>query len=149
MMSNDERSSKNIPCLDYTRKLSYCGELSLAHTLFYFRLSFSLSLSDTIPTQVLDEDNAVYLLKKHKFPLAKWRDLAIGLKQIKAIRTIGADSGDALSQLVALIAHWMANDQEKSWKKLVHAVKMSEETVIAKKLAEDVGVPYPGAYIYF
>ena len=102
-------------------------------------------INSALSFPVLDAGNAVYLLIKHKFPPAKWRNLAIGLKQISAIQTIEANSANALSQLVALITHWVANDKEKTWKKLVDAVVMSEESVIAEKLAKDVGVPYPGA----
>ena len=97
---------------------------------------------------LLDANNAVYLLTKHKFPPAKWRNLAAGLKQISAIQTIEANSANALSQLVALIIHWVANDKEKTWKKLVDAVNMSEENVIAEKLAKEVGVPYSGTASY-
>ena len=108
-------------------------------------LSLFLSPSDVFQVPVLDSSNAAFFLTKHKFPPAKWRLLAIGLKQLDAIQTIGADSADTLSQLVALITHWVANDKEKTWKKLVDAVVMSEESVIAEKLAKDVGVRYPGA----
>ena len=112
---------------------------------------FSLPLSPchTGKTSALEESTAVYLLVKHEFPPAKWKDLAVGLMQAKAIQSIEADSGDAISQLVALIDHWMANDHKKSWEKLVDAVKMSKEKIIAEKLAKDVGVPYQGAYVYF
>ena len=67
------------------------------------------------------------------------------MKQLDPIRTIEAGPADILSQLVALITHWVANDKEKTWKKLVDAVRMSEESIIAEKLAKDVGVRYPGA----
>ena len=90
---------------------------------------------------VLDVNNAVYLLTKYRFPPTKWRHLAAGLKQTEAIQTIGADSPDTISQLLALIIHWMANDKEKRWKKLVDAVDMSGESIIAKELAKDVGMP--------
>ena len=43
--------------------------------------------------------------------------------------------------------HWILNDQEKSWKKLVYAVEMCKEKIIAEKLAKDVGVLYSGAFI--
>ena len=80
-----------------------------------------------------------------------WKELAIGLKQVKAIRTIGADSEESrnreIDNLIDLIAHWIANDQEKSWKKLVDAVEMCKEKIVAKKLAKDVGVLYSGAFI--
>ena len=101
-------------------------------------------INPTLSFPVLDASNAVYLLTKHKFPPAKWRNLAAGLKQISAIQSIEADSANVLSQLVALIVHWVANDKEKSWKKLVDAVHMSEESVIAEKLAWELGVPSPG-----
>ena len=57
--------------------------------------------------------------------------------------TIKADSPNAMSCLVALITHWVGNDPNKTWKKLVDAVASSEEKVIAERLANDVGVPSP------
>ena len=92
----------------------------------------------------LDTNNAAYLLAKHKFPLAKWQTLATGLKQAKAVSTIKANNPNAISCLVALIAHWVANDSNRTWKKLIDAVAGSEEKVIAEQLASDVGVPSPG-----
>ena len=43
-------------------------------------------------------------------------------------------------QLTALINHWVANDINKSWEKLVEAMEMSDHTVAADKLARDVGI---------
>ena len=88
----------------------------------------------------LDVNNVAYVLVKHDFPPSKWKQLAVGLKQLKAIPTIEADKVDAISSLLALITHWLANDQDKTWQKLVDAVVMSKEKVIAMKLAGDVGV---------
>ena len=94
----------------------------------------------------LDTNNAAYLLIKHDFPPAKWQTLATGLKQAKAVSTIKADNPNAISCLVALIAHWVANDSKRTWKKLVDAVARSKEKVIAEQLASDVGVPSSGEY---
>ena len=43
-------------------------------------------------------------------------------------------------QLTALINHWVANDINKSWEKLVEAMEMSDHNVAADKLARDVGI---------
>ena len=97
-------------------------------------------VSSLHPLVKLDINNVAYVLVEHNFPPSKWKQLAVGLKQIKAIPTIKADKADALSSLVALITHWLANDLDKTWKKLVDAVAISEEKVIAMKLAGEVGV---------
>ena len=46
--------------------------------------------------------------------------------------------------MVALITHWVANDPNQTWKRLVDAIASSKEKVIAEQLASDVGVPFPG-----
>ena len=99
----------------------------------------------TVGSLPLDVDTVAHLLQEHNFPPHRWRLLATGLKQANVVPTIDADHKDVDGKLQALIAHWVANDPEKSWKKLVEAVKRSKEAVIAQKLAKAVGVPYPGA----
>ena len=92
----------------------------------------------------LDTNNAAYLLVKQDFPPDKWQTLAMGLKQANAVSTIKSNNPNTISCLVALIKHWVANDPDKTWEKLVDAVARSEERVIAERLARDVGVPSPG-----
>ena len=58
--------------------------------------------------------------------------------------TIEADGGGVSTQLQSLITHWVqgSRDQEQQhyWEKLIDAVLLSEETVIAKQLAAHVDV---------
>ena len=87
----------------------------------------------------LDANEASFQLQKHGFPPAKWKDLANGLKQATAASTIQADAPDVSARLQALIVHWLASDPEATWQKLVDAVRMCKENVIAANLAKDVG----------
>lgn len=102
----------------------------------------------TASVPVLNTNSAAYLLLKHNFPPTKWRDLAVGLKQVQAISSIEADKLNSISCLVVLITHWVAVDKDKSWEMLVDAIDMSEETVLADKLAHDVGVSHEGELSY-
>ena len=97
--------------------------------LLWLQTSFSIGL---------DADKALYCLLKHEFPADKWRALANGLGLATAVRTIEADCGDVDSQLQGLIVHWLANDPGATWQKLVSAVYMCKEKLIADKLAKDV-----------
>ena len=59
--------------------------------------------------------------------------------------TIEADGGGVSTQLQSLITHWVQGsrdlqEQQHYWEKLIDAVLLSEEIVIAKQLATDVGV---------
>ena len=101
----------------------------------------------TVGSLKLDVNNVSLLLKKHKFPAAKWQGLAAGLGQASAVQNIQANGGNVDSKLLALINHWVANDRKKSWEKLVEAMDLCEEAVKAEELAEAVGVPYPGAVL--
>ena len=103
------------------------------------------SLLSSVPH--LDADNVAFHLNKCNFPPAKWTHLAVGLKQADAISTIEANRGDVAAHLVSLITHWVANDLEKTWEKLVDAVVISKEMTIAIQLAKDVGVPSPGTLL--
>ena len=85
---------------------------------------------------------------KHEFPPSKWTHLAVGLKQAHSLSTIEANAAEALDRLLALVTHWVANDPEKTWEKLVDAVSISKERVIAEQLAKDIGVPPPGELVY-
>ena len=71
-------------------------------------------------------------------------DLATGLRLATATKTIQADAPDVSSRLQALIVHWLANDPGATWQKLVNAIGMSKEKVIAENLAKDVGASYQG-----
>ena len=92
----------------------------------------------------LDVNEASYYLIKHGFPPEKWKDLANGLKRAGATGTIEANNPDVSARLQALIRDWLANDKEPKWQTLVNAVRMCKETVIADKLAQDVGASYSG-----
>ena len=85
-----------------------------------------------------------FQLTKHYFPPEKWPYLAIGLRLAELVPTIEADGGGVSTQLQSLITHWVqgSRDQEQQhyWEKLIDAVLLSEEIVIAKQLATDVGV---------
>ena len=101
------------------------------------------SLLSSVP--LLDVDNVAFHIGKLKFPPAKWIHLAVGLKQADAISTIEADSGNVTAKLMSLITHWVCNDPEKTWEKLVDALIISKEMVIASQLAKKVVVP-PGTF---
>ena len=87
----------------------------------------------------LDTNNAAYLILKHGFPPAKWLQLAIGLQQAHAVQSIEADKHNynAMSRLISVLKHWIANDGERTWGKLQEAMEMSDEIVAARKLNED------------
>ena len=89
-----------------------------------------------------------FQLTKHNFPSEKWPFLAVGLRLAELVPTIEADGGGVSAQLQSLITHWVqgSRDQEQQhyWEKLIDAVLLSEETVIAKQLAADVGVTVHG-----
>ena len=89
-----------------------------------------------------DADTILHKLQKHKFPKHKWMDLATGLILASRVAGIESENSSALSRLIALVNHWTANSDEGSrWKTLVDAVNMSGEYIVAKNLAQDVGVP--------
>ena len=84
---------------------------------------------------VLDTNNAAYLILKHGFPPAKWLDLATGLQQGgHAVQSIVAGKHNAMSRLISVLKHWIANDDERTWRKLKEAMEMSGEIVAARKL---------------
>lgn len=88
----------------------------------------------------VDADNVSFMLQKHKFPDRKWKKLARGLHLGGVVDDIDFDHQDASSKLIALINHWVGNHTDKSWKKLVSAMKMSAEDNAANNLARDVGI---------
>ena len=100
-----------------------------------FKIDFFLALS---------ADEALFCLSKHRFPPAKWKRLARSLRLAGATSTIEADAANVGGRLQALIIHWVANDSEATWQKLIDAVRMCDEEVIAEKLAQDVGVSSTG-----
>ena len=85
-------------------------------------------------------DNVIYMLEKYKFDSLSWEKLAMGLRLHSTAKEIERDYKGSDAQLIALINHWVANDINKSWEKLVEAMEMSDHTVAADKLARDVGV---------
>ena len=82
----------------------------------------------------------LFLLKKHKFPPADWESLAVGLKLSHAVDEINANKQGVHSKLIALVNHWVANDCDKSWNKLVSAIEMSDQQIVAHELAREVGL---------
>ena len=88
----------------------------------------------------VDADNVLFMLQKHKFPDHKWKKLARGLHLGGIVGGINSDEDGDSSKLIALINHWVHNDADKSWEKLVSAMKMSAEDNAANDLACDVGI---------
>ena len=82
----------------------------------------------------------LFQLTKHKFPPADWESLAVCLKLSHAVDEINANKQSVRSKLIALIHHWVANDRDKSWDKLVTAIEMSDQEIVANKLAREVGL---------
>ena len=98
--------------------------------------SFTVSLHNL----ELNADNVLFLLNKHKFSPAVWESLAMSLKLSSAVDEINADKQSVRSKLIALVNLWVANDPDKSWNKLVSAIEMSDQKVVADKLAREVGL---------
>ena len=66
------------------------------------------------------------------------------------VQEIDADERHVQDKLQALVVCWASTaEQVNLWKTLVEAVYMCEEKVIAMKLAEEMGVVYPGLCICF
>ena len=51
---------------------------------------------------------------------------------------------EATRELTELITRWMNSESERSWRLLVDSVIRCNEMMVAKKLAHEVGVPFPG-----
>lgn len=101
------------------------------------------SLSFCLSIPALDAKNLTYYLQKSKFPASKWRHLAVSLKHAEHIPITEANNeGNVFLQLIDITQHWLDNDPRKSWNKLVAAVALSQENVVAEKLAKQVGVQY-------
>ena len=117
--------------LSWSKEWIYC---------LYFLLS-----SYFFKTVELNVDNVLKKLTQHGFSATKWHDLAASLGQGSAVDEINADiiSGGSSAKRNALIKHWLDNDGEPSWKKLVIAMEWSKQRVAAEKLARDIGIPYP------
>ena len=64
----------------------------------------------------------------------------MGLKVSDTVDKIDKDEHDCDSKLIALIHHWVDNDPDKSWNKLVTAIEMSDQKIVADKLARKVGL---------
>ena len=88
----------------------------------------------------LNADNVLFLLNKHKFSPAVWTKLAVSLKLSSAVEVIDKDKHDCDAKLIALVNRWVTNDPDKSWNKLVSAIEMSDQEVVADKLAREVGL---------
>ena len=82
----------------------------------------------------------LFLLNKHKFSPAVWAKLAVSLKLSSAVEVIDKDKHDCDAKLIALINRWVDNDPDKSWNKLVSAIEMSDQEVVADKMAREVGL---------
>ena len=64
------------------------------------------------------------------------------------VQEIDADERLVRDKLQALVVRWASTaEQSNLWETLVEAVYMCEEKVIAMKLAEEMGVMYPGLCI--
>ena len=95
-------------------------------------------------TLELNVDNVLKKLPQHGFSATKWQDLAASLGQGSAVKEIKTDeSGGSSDKLNALITYWLDNDMEPSWEKLVIAMEESKQKAAARKLARDIGIPYP------
>ena len=91
-----------------------------------------------------DADTILHKLQKHKFPEHMWINLATGLMLGSRVPGIESENRSNLSRLIALVNHWTANyDEGSRWKTLVDAVNMCGEYIVARNLAQDVGVPCP------
>ena len=65
------------------------------------------------------------------------------------VQGINADERHVQDKLQALVVCWASTaEQVNLWKTLVEAVYMCEEKVIAMKLAEELGVVYPGLCMF-
>ena len=82
----------------------------------------------------------LFLLTKCKFSPEKWKKLAVGLKVSHAVDKIDNDKHDCDGKLIALIHRWVDNDRDKSWDKLVTAIEMSDQKIVANNLAREVGL---------
>ena len=93
-------------------------------------------------------DTVAYKLQQHRFPPHKWNVLAICLRMASVVQEIDADERHVQDKLQALVVRWASTaEQGNLWETLVEAVYMCEERVIAMKLAEEMGVVYPGLCI--
>ena len=88
----------------------------------------------------LNADNVLYLLMKHQFAHTMWGKLAVGLNLSRVVDVIDKDKHDCDAKLIALVNYWMHNDLDASWNKLVSAIEMSDQEVVADKLAQEVGL---------
>ena len=71
-------------------------------------------------------------------------NLATGLMLASRVPGIESENKNDLSRLIALVNHWTANSDEGSrWETVVDAVNMCEEYIVARDIAQDVGVPCP------
>ena len=95
-----------------------------------------LSAADEEAAPDLTIENVLFQLTKHGFPATKWGELATHLHQ---------ETNDPSPQLADVIERWLAsNDETKSWRGLVDAVVRCKEMNVAKPLAHEVKVPFPG-----
>ena len=64
----------------------------------------------------------------------------MGLKVSDTVDKIDKDKHDCDGKLIALINHWVDNDPDKSWDKLMTAIEMSDQKIVADELAREVGL---------
>ena len=71
-------------------------------------------------------------------------NLATGLMLASRVPGIESENKSDHSRLIALVNHWTANSDEGSrWETLVDAVNESGQYIVARNLAQDMGVPCP------
>ena len=97
------------------------------------------------PCSDVNTDNVLYMLHKYKFNPASWEKLAMGLKLGSIPDRIKMDYLGSNAQLTGMIYHWVANDVNKSWEKLVEAIEMSDHSITADNLARDKDIGVRGA----
>lgn len=85
----------------------------------------------------LNLDSAILQLTKHGFPATKWSELAVHL---------GQRGAEPSPQLVDILERWIAGGEDRSWRGLVDALVRCKEMVVAKNLAHEVKVPFPGEW---
>ena len=85
-------------------------------------------------------DSAVLMLKKHRFPAARWIELASCLMMASTVSTIEADDKTVDEQLVALINQWVEKDPKASWRELVDALNMCSMEAVASAISKDAGL---------
>ena len=122
-----------------------CTYIMYTYVLCMVVVDCSLSL---LPGSHELVDRVAYKLQQHRFPPHKWNVLATCLRMASVVQEIDADERHVRDKLQALVVRWASTaEQGNLWETLIEAVYMCEEKVIAMKLAEEMGVVYPGVCI--